>query len=105
MNLETPEFQELQRLAKQHNVSPLPFRSATPAICAGRAEPELRRWPEGGVCGSPGTADPAPERLQSRPEGEYPGFQGSARPPPGQVASVRAQGGRSPTGARTDATA
>ncbi len=51
----------------------------------------------------PGTADPAPGRLWSLLYAGYPGFPGSATPPPGRVASVRAQGGRSPTGARTDA--
>ncbi len=37
-----------------------------------------------------------PERLWSLLYGGYPGFPGGATPPPGRVASVRAQGGRSP---------
>ncbi len=65
--------------------APLPVRSATPAICAARAEPELRRWLEGGVRGPRGAEDPVPERLESRLDGDYPHSPGSATPPPGRT--------------------
>ncbi len=49
--------------------TPLPVRSATPAICAARAPPPLREWLKGGVRGPGGAEDPGPGRLWSRLDG------------------------------------
>ncbi len=66
--------------------------------------PGRGKWPEGGIPGPLAPVIPGPGRLESLRGRAWRRFPGSAGPPPGRVASVRAQGGRSPTGARTDAT-
>ncbi len=47
-------------------VTPLPLRSATPAISAASALPGCRRWPCDGESRPRGTGDRGPRRLKSR---------------------------------------
>ncbi len=46
--------------------TPLPLRSATPAISAASAQPGCRRWPYDGESRPRGTGDRGPRRLKSR---------------------------------------